>query len=126
MSEENTRDPFAESFMKPHIEHGDYFEVETSNGTEIVPADVVRLPFAVVHAAGGYFHPDETGAAEFALVAKAMQPYTACGIERIEPKRGWLARMSAPGYMDCTDWTAHETEDEARAYLIEHYADDAS
>lgn len=22
-----------------------------------------------------------------------------------EPEEGWYARLSAPGYMDCTDWT---------------------
>jgi hypothetical protein len=39
----------------------------------------------------------------------------------LNAKAGWLARLSAPGYMDCTDWTAHETEQDAIDYLIETY-----
>lgn len=109
--------------MQPVIEHGDYFEVETSNGTEYVPADVVgSLGFKVIHAAGGFYD------AEYALwsqIVAALSPYVeGFSIERVEPRRGWLARMSAPGYMDCTAWTAHETEEDARAYLIDNYGND--
>jgi hypothetical protein len=110
MSEENTSDPFAGSFMKPHIEHGDYFAVDTSSGTEIVPCDVC-----------GY-----AGSAEAQDLRDYLEGKPDSADELVRSKTGWLARMSAPGYLDCTDWTAHETEDEARAYLIEHYADDAS
>ena len=34
---------------------------------------------------------------------------------------GFGARLSAPGYLDCTDWTVHPTIDEAKAYLVEMY-----
>lgn len=37
-------------------------------------------------------------------------------ISRVEKQRaeGWCARYSAPGYLDCTDWTGpFETEEEA-------------
>lgn len=36
-------DPFANSFMQPAIEYADYWEVETSAGTEIVLSDVVDV-----------------------------------------------------------------------------------
>ena len=39
-------------------------------------------------------------------------------------KEGWLARMSMPGYMDCTEWTIHDSEEEAEQYLNEYYGDD--
>ena len=39
-------------------------------------------------------------------------------------KAQWLARLSAPGYMDCTDWAAFGTRKEAEEYLIEYYGDD--
>ena len=31
--------------------------------------------------------------------------------------------MSAPGYMDCTEWAVFDTEDEALAYLEDMYED---
>ena len=98
------------SFMKPQIYRGDYFEVDTSTGTEIVPADIVgggRTASIAVEALLNYLEgtPDD-----------------ADGL--IEIKRGWLARMSAPGYMDCTEWMAFETQWEALVYLVDHYMDD--
>lgn len=46
--------------------------------------------------------------------------------EDIEVIKGaWMARLSAPGYLDCTEWTGpFETEAEARAYLSDTYGDD--
>lgn len=43
----------------------------------------------------------------------------------VEHSTGFRARLSAPGYMDCTDWTTtHETEDGAINELWEMYSDD--
>lgn len=33
----------------------------------------------------------------------------------------WGARLSAPGYMDCTDWAVFDTEEEAREYIRDEY-----
>lgn len=100
-------DPFADSFMRPYIEHGDYFKVNTSAGTEIVPCDVIGRTMNVhVDALLNYLEgtPDD--------------PEELC-----EVQTGWLARMSAPGYMDCTDWSAHASEDDARAFLLDTYGE---
>lgn len=35
----------------------------------------------------------------------------------VEKVKGYGARLSAPGYLDCTDWTVFKTEDEAWNYL---------
>ena len=37
---------------------------------------------------------------------------------------GYGARLSAPGYMDCTDWTVFDTEQGAIDYLAETYLED--
>ena len=37
---------------------------------------------------------------------------------------GYGARLSAPGYMDCTDWVVFDTEQEAIDYLAETYMGD--
>ncbi len=37
---------------------------------------------------------------------------------------GWYARLSASGYMDCTDWNGpFKTREEAEAFLVETYDD---
>jgi len=96
------------SFMQPQVYRGLYFKVNTSQGTEIVPSDTIGRTMAVdVSALLNYLQgtPDD--------------PEEMC-----ECHDGWLARLSAPGYLDCTDWTAHATESEARAYLAEMYGDE--
>ena len=35
--------------------------------------------------------------------------------------KGYGARLSAPGYMDCTEWAVFDTEEEAQEYLVESY-----
>lgn len=42
-----------------------------------------------------------------------------------EPAPKWFARLSAPGYMDCTDWSGpYDTEAEAKVYLDAEYPED--
>lgn len=42
-----------------------------------------------------------------------------------EPLAGFYARLSAPGYLDATDWVGpYETEDEAIEALFELYGDE--
>lgn len=95
------------SFMKPQIYRGGYFAVETSDGTEIVPADVIGRTMGTA--------------------GEAFENYVSGHIldtdECVEHKEGWLARMSAPGYMDCTDWTVHVSETAATLYLDEAYGE---
>ena len=35
---------------------------------------------------------------------------------------GYGARMSAPGYLDCTEWSVFDTEEEAYTYINNAYA----
>jgi hypothetical protein len=39
--------------------------------------------------------------------------------ETIETITGWGVRLSAPGYMDCTDWEVFTDHDEARVRYME-------
>ena len=46
-------------------------------------------------------------------------------IEVVEQRiEGWGARLSAPGYLDCTEWTVFDTEQEAYQFLEDHYPED--
>lgn len=41
----------------------------------------------------------------------------------IQKITGHGARLSAPGYLDCTEWSVHDTEAEAAQELIDMYYD---
>jgi hypothetical protein len=44
--------------------------------------------------------------------------------ESWENIKGYGARLSAPGYLDCTEWTVFDTREEAEKYLDENYPKD--
>ena len=86
-------------FMQPEVWHGSCWKVDTDNGIELYPCD--------------YF--DSFSVADM----------TDCDEDDIERVTGFFARLSAPGYLDCTEWSGpFKTEAEARAYLTETYGDD--
>ena len=85
------------SFMKPEIEHGHWWIVDTIDGSIHLPAE--------------HFTRDDLEA-----------DYPDAEIEMVE---GYGARLSAPGYLDATDWTVFDTEQEAIAHLEEEYGEAA-
>lgn len=92
---------FAGQFMEPEWYEGDYYEVQADHGsTYIVPTDVCA---AKVH-----------GDLQDYVEAKIDEPE-----KPVEVQHGWLYRFSAPGYMDCTDWSVAESEEAAKAALLE-------
>lgn len=89
-------DKLAEGFMVPVIEEGEWAEITDKHGE-------------------GSCCPAE-------YLADAID-----GMDRpltIEIRHGFGARLSAPGYMDATEWAVFATEDEAKDYLVETYGDD--
>lgn len=87
--------------MRPVVERLSAWIVETTHGTEIVPTDLVG------HA------PNDAELAPFCYGA----------IREVEGVvTGVFCRLSAPGYMDCTEWSGpFDTEVEARLYLADTY-----
>ena len=100
------------AFMEPQIEFAEWYEIDGPHGTEFIPADVVG-EVTLEHFESGQ------------PVPKALVDYcenkTAWTVEKRE---GWGARLSAPGYLDCTEWSVFDSESEATAYLQEMYGDD--
>lgn len=95
------------AFMKPEVYEGQYYEVSANHGeTHIVPFDVV-----------GNMN-------QYAALADYVEGEIDNPDDNTELCRGWLCRLSAPGYLDCTEWSAFETEQEARDYLADMYGDD--
>lgn len=77
-----------------------WFSVETTHGTELVPGDLV-----------GY-RPTLADLAE----------YTEGEPRSFEPVVGYFARLSAPGYLDATEWSGpFDTLEEAKADLRDTY-----
>lgn len=88
------------SFMQAQVIHGEFHQLDTRyEGIVSVPAK--------------YFDP-----------ASLADQYKG-DVADVETVTGWFARLSAPGYMDCTEWSGpFATEEEAREHLIEMYGDD--
>ena len=82
-----------------------WFEVETSQGTEFIQSDI--------------FSSDAT----IESVADLIDYCEGIPVS-FEVIEGYGARLSAPGYMDCTEWTVFETEKQAQDYLAEMYPED--
>lgn len=109
------------SFMRPCIYKMHYFEVDGPHGTEIVPGDVDNFDVPEIRNwPKGESEDDRAIPGPLAMYCENDWAYT------IERKSGYVGRMSAPGYMDCTSWVAGASEDEVRAELDRMYGDDDS
>jgi hypothetical protein len=89
--------------MKKQIEFGKWVEVETTHGTQWIPQYVVGLQ--------SVFSADD------------VADYIEGKFISAELVTGYGARLSMPGYMDCTEWTVYETEQEAKEGLELMYGD---
>lgn len=97
------------AFMIPTAEHMAMYHVETTHGTEYIPELVC----------GDILHVRDGG-------RPVLEQYCEGDVYRscfsVERKVGWYGRLSAPGYLDCTDWQGpYETEDEAIKALCDQY-----
>jgi hypothetical protein len=79
-----------------------WWRVETSVGTEFLSVDLIGKEPAV---------------------SGALEDYCEGKVQTWELIKGFGARLSAPGYMDCTEWAVFETEEEAEQYLEDNYPD---
>jgi len=108
------------AFMQPDIQFGDWIEVDGNAGTDYIPPGFVSLPDYAEFAAS-YDGDDVDGAyrdAAFAAVADYTENRECYSISE---RKGYGVRLSAPGYMDCTDWSVFDTEAECRDHLVEFW-----
>lgn len=97
---------------------GDWWEL-TGGFTEVIPGDLCTFHLDV---GSTLYREDETS--NFSAILTALTDYLDQDpdhIHMIEKIEGYGARLSAPGYTDCTEWTVFDTEAEAKAYLEEQY-----
>ena len=103
-------------FMDPEIYKTTGTEIETDWGTCYVPSDVMTPPTERI----------DDDSPDFAEWCKVAGDYCEGGPSRIRslaPCAGWFARMSAAGYLDCTEWCCYQTKREALDALSEMYGD---
>ena len=108
------------SFMQRQVTGlENWVSVETTAGTEFVRVADTSL---FVRDSQTVTHPmsDEDRDATI----EKIRPYVEGKPLSWENVKGYGARLSAPGYLDCTEWTVFDTEQEAREYLEENYSDD--
>jgi hypothetical protein len=108
------------TFMRHQVtRRQNWLRVETKHGTEWVDSASLSL---FVRDSDTVTHP--MSEQERAETVNKIQPYTEGTPLSWENVKGFGARVSAPGYLDCTEWTVFDTEDEAREYLEEMYPED--
>lgn len=93
-------DRLSKGFMTPEFELGDWIEFEDWHcETSFYPVEVHELDLADI--------PDGSS------------------VTITHHKNKWGARLSASGYMDCTDWLGpFDTREEAERELVYTYGDD--
>ena len=112
------------AFMQPQIIKQRWLTIDGPNGSENIPADLVREP-----SLGGFSEAKRKAFAECEEFAKYVfeqaedyaqnRKFYSC-----EFVDGFGARFSAPGYMDATDWAIFDTEAEAVKYLLDQHLED--
>lgn len=91
------------SHMKPQVVFDEWWEVETDDGTVFIPFDLIG---------------DNPIPIDFLKYIESDKPPAPDAYEIVN---GYGARLSAPGYLDCTEWTVFDTENQARQHLKEMY-----
>ena len=91
-------------FMQPHIVYDRWIVIETTYGTTVIPQSVIGK--------------------QTCFSRKELQPYCDGDVISSELVDGYGARLSAPGYLDCTDWTVFPTLQDAEQYLKDTFFDE--
>ena len=96
-----------------------WVKVETTHGTEFVDAAGLSLFVRNSDCSSQPLTDDELEQ----TIAK-IQPYVEGTPQSWENIKGYGARLSAPGYLDCTEWTVFKSADDTQSYLDEYYPSD--
>lgn len=108
------------SFMQKQITNKQaWVKVETSIGTEFIDAVSLGL-----HLRDSQTQTHTLTDKERESAISDLSDYCEGTIQEWETVRGYGARLSAPGYLDCTEWTVFDTPEKAEAYLDEMYGDE--
>lgn len=97
-----------------------WIELDGNAGVTALPVDVLtKEEYQIAESVDG-----DGNAESEDLTAHFGEYYEGTKVYTVTVREGYGARLSAPGYMDCTEWAVFDTEEEAREYLEENYPDD--
>lgn len=98
---------FKGQYMEPQVtDHTQWIHAETDHGTEYIR-------YEDVFSGNREVTPPQP---------REIAPYVqGTVIGSIEIVRGFGARLSAPGYLDCTEWSVFKTASEAMNHLMDTY-----
>jgi hypothetical protein len=105
------------AFMQPEILLAIWVQIDGSHGITFLPGEVDS---DLARALGEKHISDE----RMNELVEEAAPYYEGSIDSLEVVFGYGARMQAPGYMDCTEWSVFSTRTQAEAYLRDNYLDD--
>lgn len=107
------------SFMQQQVTEKQWWvELDGTSGITAVPYDVLSdEERAIAESEDGDENEQEDLQSHFG-------DYYEGKVWSVSTREGYGARLSAPGYMDCTEWTVFDTPEEAEAYLKEAYGED--
>ncbi len=111
--------------MQQQIQHGKWIRVETIDGTDFVPIEfatgtVKQFLDAVEEGTAHTGDYQQTVACDLLDYLNAHDANDVCDVSPVE---GFGARLSAPGYLDCTDWAVFKTEQAAQTYLDDTFGE---
>lgn len=100
-----------------------WYEIETNCGTYAIPtADADNGKIGELLRTTDL---DDMSDIQQKEIADTLLQYTeGTKFEGVSVRIGYGARLSAPGYLDCTEWTVFDTQEEAQKYLDDTYEDD--
>lgn len=90
--------------MQKQVIYDRWIVIDTSNGTTAIPQSFVGL--------------------QTQFTGEDVAPYIDGEFISAELVDGYGARLSMPGYMDCTEWTVFTTEQHAWDFLSSMYDDE--
>ena len=106
-------------FLEPEVLFGSWYLVETDWGQEAVSEPAVGYLGIEL---GEVMNSD---CPEWKRAKRALRPYLMGRPEEVTLIKGYGARTSAPGFLDCSEWVVFPSEAEALAYLAEELLGDA-
>jgi len=119
--------------MEKQIEITGFYLVDTSQGTVCIPHDLVTVSYEALDdgewaefrmCTGDTWHidPDPLCNGSFEI-KECVKDFVDGEVYSIEYRAGCIGRLSAPGYLDCTDWIWGDTEQEVSDALDDLYGE---
>ena len=115
------------AFMQPEIIFGLWLRVDTTNGTWWLPEDLVGPVFLKQDVAYEVEWCNLEPDSKLRPLLNDLEDYVEADrteIYELTLVEGWGGRMSAPGYLDCTEWTVLPEREDVEAVLEDMYGGD--